>query len=204
MREFMLIYFKLIFAVLVLAAIGAQIIHSGRMANFNPANFFSFFTIESNILAAVLFLVSAFCLWSGERSATLDYARGAATLYMMVTGIVYSTLLASTQNTLLLPWVNLVLHYVFPIIVLVDWTIDPPGQALIASKALLLWLAYPLIYLAYSLVRGAFVHWYPYPFLDAAKLGYTRVALNCAGIAVGAVLLTLAIVSLPRISRRLT
>jgi membrane protease YdiL (CAAX protease family) len=39
------------------------------------------------------------------------------------------------------------------------------------------WLAWPLVYLAYSLVRGAVVDWYPYPFLDPDESGgYAGVA----------------------------
>src|SRR3981081_2038879 len=101
MKRSVLIFYKLVFAALALVAIAAQLLHSTQLANFNMVNFFSFFTIESNIFAATLFLISAYVLWAGKRNATLDYLRGAATLYMLVTGIIYTTLLASGQNTLL-------------------------------------------------------------------------------------------------------
>jgi hypothetical protein len=39
------------------------------------------------------------------------------------------------------------------------------------------WLAFPLAYLGYSLVRGLAVDWYPYPFLDPDESGgYAGVA----------------------------
>jgi hypothetical protein len=47
------------------------------------------------------------------------------------------------------------------------------------------WLVYPLCYLAYALARGATTGWYPYPFLDAGKLGYLPVLLNAAMISCG-------------------
>ena len=40
------------------------------------------------------------------------------------------------------------------------------------------WTLFPLIYLIYSLIRGAIVQWYPYPFLNAAKYGYEQVIFN--------------------------
>ena len=59
--------------------------------------------------------------------------------------------------------------------ILVDWVLDPPAKAIRFSRAVW-WLVYPLIYLAYSLIRGAAVGWYPYPFLDPAIKGYGNVA----------------------------
>ncbi|WP_344063524.1 Pr6Pr family membrane protein [Terrabacter lapilli] len=35
-----------------------------------------------------------------------------------------------------------------------------------------------------ALALGPFVGWYPYPFLDVAKIGYGWTLLNCALIAV--------------------
>jgi hypothetical protein len=40
-----------------------------------------------------------------------------------------------------------------------------------------LWLLYPIIYLAYWLIRGPRVGYYPYFFIDVNALGYSGVAL---------------------------
>jgi carbon starvation protein CstA len=58
------------------------------------ANFFSFFTIESNLLAIVVLLIGGVLDPRGARWAWL---RGAATLYMVITGIVYAALLANAE-----------------------------------------------------------------------------------------------------------
>ena len=43
-----------------------------------------------------------------------------------------------------------------------------------------LWsLLFPVLWLAYTLVRGAIWKWYPYPFLDVPAHGYAGVAVNC-------------------------
>jgi hypothetical protein len=38
--------------------------------------------------------------------------------------------------------------------------------------------------LAFTLVRGAAIDWYPYPFVDVVAHGYARVAINCLVVAV--------------------
>jgi len=40
------------------------------------------------------------------------------------------------------------------------------------------WLIYPIGYVIVALIRGAIFKWYPYPFLEADKLGYPQVLLN--------------------------
>jgi hypothetical protein len=88
-----------------------------------------------------------------------------------------------------------VLHRVIPVVMVADWLIDPPRAALELRRALI-WLVYPLLFAAYSLMRGPIVGWYPYPFLDPAQVGgYGVVALYCLGIAAGALLFTWLVVS---------
>jgi hypothetical protein len=174
----------------------------------SPANFFSFFTILSNIYAAGILLYGA---WRGGASradhqtqpATQALLRGAAVLYMSVTGIVYATLLAGLPDAgrMTLPWINAVLHDVMPIVLVVDWLLDPPPGP-IAIPAALGWLGFPLAYLVYSMVRGALVHWYPYPFLSPVTQGYSGVAQQCVIILAGGVVLTWCIVALQRLRSR--
>ena len=65
-------------------------------------------------------------------------------------------------------WVDVVLHKIFPVIVILDWILYPPGTELRYRDALR-WLIYPLVLLGFTLVRGAADGWYPYPFLDPAN-----------------------------------
>lgn len=76
-----------------------------------------------------------------------------------------------------------------------DWLVDPPRHRLplwVAGA----WLAYPAAWLAYTLVRGEIVDWYPYPFVDVSELGYGGVLLRCAALLVGFVVAALAFVVL--------
>ncbi len=77
-----------------------------------------------------------------------------------------------------------------PVVVALDWWIDPP-RARISFPRALVWLAFPLLYLGYSLVRGRLVGWYPYPFLNPESAGgYGGVALYAVTISIGLMILT--------------
>ena len=185
-----LVSFKVLFGVLALIAILTEILTLMSRGVFNPGNFFSFFTIESNIFAAIILLISAYKINKKSRySANFNLVRGAATLYMITTGVVFSLLLSNLPADLLtaVPWDNTVLHYIMPVVLLIDWIIDPPKKQL-RFKNTLLWLIFPLLYILYSLFRGLIVHWYPYPFLDPSTNGYGGILLTSLGISFGVLL----------------
>ena len=68
-------------------------------------------------------------------------------------------------------WDNIVLHYLMPALIVFDWMITPPKLRISFWRGLI-WLVYPFAYVAYSLIRGNSVDWYPYPFLDPGHRGY--------------------------------
>lgn len=189
---------RLGFALLACIAIGWQLkIHV--QLGFSVVNFFSYFTNLSNLLAAgVLFMAAAFDAgnWRASRER-IDQLRALSVVNMTLVGIVYVVLLRDVDLGALLPWINFVLHYVMPCVVLLDWFIDPPAKKL-GAKQLLLMQIFAAAYLIYVLVRGKSIGWYPYPFLDPDNVGgYGGVAAYAIGIAltflmVGWLLLTLA------------
>ncbi|WP_298431291.1 Pr6Pr family membrane protein [Ottowia sp.] len=170
---------RALLALLALAAIGQQLrLHVA--ASHGTLNFFSYFTNLSNLFAALVLVVSVVCRPS--RGAPLDLARYLSAVNMAVVGLVFAALLRNADLGDLLPWVNFVLHYVMPVAVVLDWLLEPPRQRLNATR-LALALVFPLVYLAYTLLRGAAGGWYPYPFLNPANVGgYGGVALYAVGI----------------------
>jgi hypothetical protein len=177
--------YKLLLGLLGVSAVITEIAVLIQRGIFVPANFFSFFTIESNVFAAVMFIVGAVRLLQGKKlSSGFSMLRGAATLYMATTGIIFAVLLSGLDPGTLtaVPWDNTVLHYLLPFALVVDWLIDPPYRRIAFRKAVI-WLAYPVAYLAYTLVRGHIVDWYPYPFLNPEHKGYMSVAIVSVAVA---------------------
>lgn len=190
------ISYKVLFALLGLGAVVTEVTVLIERGMFNIANFFSYFTIESNILLAGALLTGAFALAARSKSKYIDYFRGATTFYMIVVGVIFSLLLSGYDELTAVPWDNTVLHYIMPIIALADWLIDPPKSPIRFKKAVW-WLLFPLVYLVYSLVRGAIVGWYPYPFLNLETNGFGGVSIIAAGIFIFGVVLIYALMHIP-------
>jgi hypothetical protein len=173
--------------VLGIAAVIGAIDLVRDQGTFDPVNFFSFFTIQSNLLAIGVLLYGGFRMAAFPGWDRRDFLRGAAVLYLSLTGIVYALLLAGEEEALQTnaPWVNAVVHGVIPLVMVIDWIIDPPQRSFSFRQAAW-WLAYPLAFLAYSLIRGPIADWYPYPFLDPDENGgYPGVLATCLAIAAG-------------------
>lgn len=142
--------------------------------------FFSFFTIQSNILVAVSFTY----FWLKPKSKwglffSKPKSTTAITLYITIVGLVYNTILrflwAPTGSQKV---VDELLHLVVPVLVLIFWIVFVPKKSL-EFRNIFPWLGFPAVYLAYTLIRGAFFNFYPYPFIDVILLGYSKVLLNC-------------------------
>jgi hypothetical protein len=169
--------------VLKLAAIVFAIYETAQLGTFNPTRFFAYFTIQSNLIVVVLY---AWLIATRDRprSRSLESFRGATTTYMTVVFLVVILLLQDADVGLRLAWVDVALHKVVPVIVVLDWLVDPPTARLGARDALA-WTVYPLAWAGLTLVRGAADGWYPYPFLDPANGGYGTVAIMVVAITVG-------------------
>lgn len=184
------IAYKLFFGLLGFAAVVTEIATLAERDVFNALNFFSYFTIQNNVLVSGAFLLGALAVVSGKKSRALDVFRGFTTVFIGVVGIGFAILLSGMEGVVLtaVPWDNTVLHYIIPIAAIIDFLIDPPKTRL-RFKRSLAWLLYPAAYLAYTMIRGAATGWYPYPFLDPAKSSYEAIILTIAGLLVLGVLL---------------
>jgi hypothetical protein len=144
--------------------------------------FFGYFTILSNLLVAGTSWVVAL---SGEplesRLRRILYVD--ALVGIAVTGIVHWFLL---RPLLSLDgadwWADKLLHVVVPLLAIVAWlALGPRGRVRSGDVG---WAVIPpVLWLLYTLVRGAAKDFYPYPFLDADAHGYPAVLATCAGVA---------------------
>jgi len=155
--------------------------------------FFSYFTILSNILAAVVLTAplvaptSVVGLWA-ERSST----RISVAVYLAITAAIYHTLLAGLWDPRGLRLVSdILLHTITPTLFLVDWLMrggqGETGRAT-AAKA----LVFPALYGLWTLAHGALSGFYPYPFFDVVKHGYLSVIVTMLVMAGGFLLVALA------------
>lgn len=185
---------RLAFGLLVLAAVGTQLVLHVR-SGYNVVNFFSYFTNLSNLFAAVVLLMGAASSCTTSKPPG-DLARAIGVVNMAVVGVVFAILLRNVDLGDLRPWVNTTLHYLMPCVVLIDWLLMPP-KAKLGFKPLLLVLVFPVLYIGYVLVRGSLVQWYPYPFLNPVNVGgYSGVAAYVVGIAAAFVIAAGALLSI--------
>jgi FAR-17a/AIG1-like protein len=165
-----------------MVAIGCQLLIHLRLG-LDAVNFFSYFTNLANLLAAATLLIGARMSLRAIEPMGFDVLRAMATVSMVVVGIVFSVLLRNADLGSLQPWVNAVVHYVMPCVIVADWILWPPKYPLRFRELLLCQIA-PAAYLTYVLIRGAWIGWYPYPFFNPAVVGgYGNVAIYAVGIA---------------------
>ena len=151
--------------------------------------YLDFFTILTNLLAAVSLTVAA----RGPRGAFGRWLMRAESLAatatsILIVGLVYNLVLRGIwQPTGWQRVVDELLHVGMPLLYLACWWLATPRMPL-RPWPLLAWLLYPLGYLLYALARGALDGRYPYPFLDVTALGQARVLLNSLGVAAAFVL----------------
>ena len=211
---------RMLMAAVIAAAVVRQLVASiattlelGRDLPTVLMNFFSFFTILSNVIAAVV-LAWAGVAWLRAREPQRPESPGLATAlvcastYMIITGIVYNLLLRSIvlpQGSEPVWWSNEVLHLVGPLFLLLDLFLGPRRRAL-PWRAVGVVVVFPLVWSAYTLLRGPMVvnpatgapYWYPYPFLNPNEPGgwpsvavyvvviaVAFVGVGAAGVAVG-------------------
>jgi hypothetical protein len=159
--------------------------------------FFSFFTILTNITITLIYL-SALVAWGGlawfRRPVTRAMMAGVMALVM----IFYHVMLRPIwQPEGLFLVCDYLLHYAAPLLYMAWWAITQRHGTLDYS-ALPAMLVPPLVYLAYVMVRGALTNAYPYPTLNASELGYGQVAINVVMVAIGLAILYLITIGIDR------
>jgi hypothetical protein len=183
---------RIVAVVVVIAAIAVQAFVAAQAGVFDPLRFFAYFTIQSNLigLAAFIWLIAR---GDRARSRGLEVLRTAAVVYLTVTFFVVILLLSGVDVGLQLGWVDVVLHKIFPIVVVLDWILDPPRTRLVGRDIAAI-VVYPSIWTVLTLIRGASDGWYPYPFLNPANGGYGQIGLTVAVVLVAGIVLAAATV----------
>jgi len=176
---------RVVLALAIIAAVVVTHLEAASRVVVNPFNLYGYFTIQSNLIAAIILLISGAIAFSGRvQGPWLSLFRALATTFLVIVGLVYATLLAplGAAGGVPIPWANAVLHIVSPIVIVLDWLLVGDRQRIPLSR---FWavLVYPAVWTTVVLIRGATDGWVPYPFLDPAQ-GYGVVALYAAAILV--------------------
>jgi hypothetical protein len=164
-------------------------------------NYFSFFTTIGNILVALAMTLP----WLAPRSRLAQWllrpsVRTVIVAYIIVVGLVYHLMLRNLYNPQ--GWrlaCVIILHYVIPPLFIIDWLAFVQKRHL-SWKILFGALALPVLYVAWTLVHGAFTGFYPYPFINVARFGYAQVLMTIGAMIAAFVGLVLGLVGVGRLS----
>ena len=198
-NQTVLIY-RIIFAGLSWFTIIAGIVNYGLFYGPFYEWFYSFraFTIQSNSMVVVWYTL-AFIWYNKPKSLEkiTGLLKGAFTAYISITFIFFAILLAPFSHpTGWAAFSNLVFHYIAPIAFIVDWVLTE-NKSRYKWRYLLYWICiYPVCYLVFVFIYGAFTGDYIYYFFDVNALGIigvtmfvsiimaTGVGLGCVYIAI--------------------
>jgi MFS family permease len=162
-------------------------------------SFFSYFTVLSNTLVATVLTCELTSRESAARRWFLQpWVSSGVAVSIAVVGLAYSVLLRHLWHPEGWQWLaDELMHDVMPLLFLIYWWCCVPKGTL-RLKHIALWVIYPVVYFAYSLLRGNVLATYPYPFIDVEKLGYPQVFFNAAGLLAGFVVIALVVIGLDR------
>jgi len=155
---------------------------SGQLAEgtFTPATHFAYLTNQTSYSNIVVLIAGGILAWT-KATDTVLYAtvRANFAVYAVVVGLVYNWLLREPDH---FDFHNEVTHVAIPIYLLADWVIRA-RRPRIGWNTLWIGVSYPIVWALITLVRGQYVDWYPYFFLNPTEgLGWSGVALYIAGI----------------------
>jgi hypothetical protein len=156
---------------------------SGREVGVGIVNFFGFFTILTNILAALALTVS---LLRPNSSLGRFFSRPgvvtAVAAAIAMVGVGYSLLLRHSWKPQ--GWQLVAdegLHDVVPVLFLIYWWFTVPKGA-VRWTDIPRWCVYAVVYILYVLVLGERIGRYPYHFMDPGTIGYGRVLVNAVAL----------------------
>lgn len=188
---------RLLVALAILAALVTNTVEAvSGTSDTTPLKLWSYFTLQSNLLLALVFIVGS-VVAHVRLPSWWDSVRGAAAFYMTMTGIIYVVLIAPPEEFLSwsLSWTGIVEHRIGPWAAFLDWALVWMAARSGWGRPLS-WLAYPLLFLVAAMARGGLTGWYPYHFLDPLQAGGWAGVASLTGVVVIAFLAMSAVIHL--------
>jgi hypothetical protein len=163
-------------AAIALTALGTHLVVSYKLTGaLGPAIWLMaiFFTILTNLM---VFITFARMFATGHMQSAFWLV--SLTLWILIVGIVYHVILTQFGTPVGLAWwADQALHTATPLATLLWWIAYAPKRPMPWRNSVLS-LSWPLIYVIYALIRGAFTGIYPYPFIDLNALSYGQLFKN--------------------------
>lgn len=140
--------------------------------------FFTFFTILSNIVVALVFTMILIKPKGNFAFFLKPSNQTAIAVYIFVVGFVYNLILRFLwQPQGIQRIVDEMLHTIIPLYYIFYWYFKINTKS-IRWKSFIKWLIFPFAYLVLIMIRGQFSKYYPYPFINVASLGFNKVVIN--------------------------
>jgi hypothetical protein len=171
-NNLLIVVIRVLLALSIFGSVYWQV--SDRMMHnlFRPTEYFSYFTITSCLLTAVVLTSSAIQLTRGQaETKLLSLTRLTTAVSMVIVGVIYNALLrggAPDPRDVGYDWPvlpNEIMHTYVPMLIFIEWLFTRTTIALKINQAFWV-LVYPLAWLAFSIIRGIITGWWPYWFID--------------------------------------
>ena len=186
---------------IVLVGACGMILHSGLVTGVVRHDFFRYYTNLSNLLVVMFYLSRIVVRIIGTYDGFLGRIVFSELWFFSVTMVIFLTFGIfhfvlvpgfkkappdSAEFKLLHSFSNYCVHYIVPLLSLLNWLIFSKKEEMSYAWALI-WTVIPWIYVAYALIMGArgkiienTDSAYPYDFMDVGRHGGKIVARNCA------------------------
>lgn len=149
-------------------------------------NFFAYLTNQSNIAFVVLLAAAGVLALRRDRDPRwLTVALALVLTWTITAGLVFALLVwqAGLRGIRIdVPWSDQVLHFWLPACTVIAWVLAP-GHRRVPWRVIPVTLAYPLIWGAFTMIRGPLIGWYPYYFLDPRQVSGPAEFLLSSGLA---------------------
>jgi hypothetical protein len=149
-------------------------------------NFFAYLTNQSNILFVGLLIAAGVIALRRDRDPRwLTVSLALVLTWTITAGLVFALLVwqAGLRGIRIdVPWSDQVLHFWLPACTVIAWALAP-GHRRVPWRVIPATLAYPLLWGAFTMVRGPLIGWYPYYFLDPRQVSGPAEFLTSSGIA---------------------
>ncbi len=200
---------------IVLVGACGMILHSGLVTGEVRHDFFRYYTNLSNLLVVMFYLSRIVVRIIGTYDGFLGRIVFSELLFFSVTMVIFLTFGIfhfvlvpgfkkappdSAEFKLLHSFSNYCVHYIVPLLSLLNWLIFSKKEEMSYVWALI-WTVIPWIYVAYALIMGArgkiienTDSAYPYDFMDVGRHGRKIVARNCAMVMAAFVVSGLALI----------